>query len=141
MIAGNYLPAMGYVVKTNLLRSIGAWTDDNMVEDWDIWLKLSKEYKFYFVNENVAFYRLHDSNTVSTSTIKLTLDSIKLLKRESRYAISNGYSQQLYEGLASQDLSLMKLRSKFFINSFLRNVFSYEYCKHFLKKICLHFFK
>jgi alpha-1,3-rhamnosyltransferase len=141
LIAGNYLPAMSYVVKTDLLRSVGAWTEGNMVEDWDLWLKLSKKYKFYFINENVAFYRLHDSNAIYTNSEKLTLDSIKLLERERGYAIENDYSQQFYEGLATQDLSLMKLMSKFFIRNFLRNVFSYKYDMFFMKKLFLYIFK
>jgi alpha-1,3-rhamnosyltransferase len=141
LIAGNYLPAMSYVVRTELLRSVGAWMEGNRVEDWDVWLKLAKKYKFYFINTSVACYRLHDANSIYANSVKLTLDSIKLLKRERNYAISHGYSQQYFDGLALQDLSLMRLRSKFFIKSFLGNIFSVSYCKSFLKNIYLRILK
>lgn len=140
LISGNYLPAMSFVVKTDLLRSVGGWMKDNKVEDWELWLKLAKKYKFSFVNTSVASYRLHDLNSISTNTVGLTLDTIKLLEREKMYALSSGYYQQFYEGVALQDFSLLKLRSIFFIKNFIRNVFNIEYRKFFLKKIYTFFF-
>jgi len=140
LISGNYLPAMSFVVKTDCLKSVDGWMRGNKVEDWELWLKLAKKYKFSFVNKNVAFYRLHDSNSIYTNTVQLTLDTIKLLKREKMYAMSNGYSQQFYEGVASQDLSLLKLRSFFFIKNFVKNIFNFEYCKSFVKKIYVYAF-
>lgn len=82
LLSGNYLPAMSAVVKLDKIRKIGGWTNGNTIEDWEMWLKLSKKYKFTFIDKSVAFYRWHESNTIKTNTTHLEVDSMKLILKE-----------------------------------------------------------
>lgn len=91
LIAGNYLPAMSYVIKLDKIREVGAWTSGNTIEDWEMWLKLSKQYKFAYVDEPVALYRWHDTNSMKTNTLQLEIDTMNLLLRDKDYAVLHNY--------------------------------------------------
>lgn len=101
LLAGNYLPAMSYVIKLDKIREVGAWTSGNTIEDWEMWLKLSKNYKFAYIDEPVAFYRWHDSNTCKTMKFELVRDSLQLLEEEKNYAFSKGYKSAFYTTLVN----------------------------------------
>ncbi|MCT7466319.1 glycosyltransferase family 2 protein [Aliarcobacter cryaerophilus] len=106
LLAGNYLPAMSYVIKLDKIREVGAWTSGNTIEDWEMWLKLSKDYKFAYIDEPVAFYRWHDSNTCKTMKFELVIDSLKLLEVEENYAFSKGYKSTFYTTLVNLVIQL-----------------------------------
>ena len=90
LLAHNYLPAMSCVVKTDLIRKVGAWTEGNASEDWELWRKLSKHYRFLYLDISVALYRWHDSNSVKISSPKLKLCSLSLLTLERQYCAQHG---------------------------------------------------
>ena len=106
LLAGNYLPAMSYVIKLDKIREVGAWTSGNTIEDWEMWLKLSKDYKFAYIDEPVAFYRWHDSNTCKTMKFELVRDSLQLLEEEKNYAFSKGYKSAFYTTLVNLVIQL-----------------------------------
>ena len=54
LLEGNYLPAMSAVIKLEQIKEVDAWTSGNTIEDWEMWLKLSKKYKFAYVDKSVA---------------------------------------------------------------------------------------
>ncbi|MBE0491150.1 MAG: glycosyltransferase family 2 protein [Sulfurospirillum sp.] len=106
LLAGNYLPAMSYVIKLDKIREVGAWTSGNTIEDWEMWLKLSKDYKFAYIDEPVALYRWHDSNTCKTMKFELVRDSLQLLEEEKNYAFSKGYKSAFYATLVNLVIQL-----------------------------------
>lgn len=82
ILKGNYLPAMSVLWRRSALISVGKFLDGIMLEDWDMWLKMSKRYKGVFVDKIVASYRWHDKNSIKTSFIPLVRSMNFLLKRE-----------------------------------------------------------
>lgn len=104
LIVGNYLPAMSNLVRTGAVVEAGGWTPGNMVEDWEMWLKLSKKARFLYVDRFVALYRWHESNTMKTSLGKLRCGIVTLLAREKQYCAENGLAnfwQEEYAGTLS----------------------------------------
>ena len=89
LLFGNYLPAMSSLIRTNELREAGDWAKGNILEDWEIWLKLSKKYKFAFVDEAVALYRWHPFNTQKIAPEKFGSSCFKLIEGERGFCISN----------------------------------------------------
>ena len=58
----------------------------NLLEDWEMWLKLAKRYRFLYVDENVALYRWHDLNSFKADGGAPVLRSLLLLvEREKDY--------------------------------------------------------
>lgn len=99
LLGRNYLPAMSAVIKLEKIKEVDAWTSGNTIEDWEMWLKLSKKYKFAYVDEPVALYRLHESNTCKIMKYELVRDSINLLESDKNYAIDNGFKNILFMSL------------------------------------------
>jgi alpha-1,3-rhamnosyltransferase len=89
IIEGNYLPAMSCVLKTGAVRRVSGWTKGNPLEDFEMWLKLSKTYTFRYVNESVAFYRRHDSNTIKISSTEILLATLKIYRKEKSYCVDH----------------------------------------------------
>ncbi|MFA9238579.1 MAG: glycosyltransferase family 2 protein [Candidatus Paceibacteria bacterium] len=106
LLGGNYLPAMSAVIKLEQIKEVDAWTSGNTIEDWEMWLKLSKNYKFAYIDEPVALYRWHDSNTCKTMKFELVRDSIQLLEDEKEYAFSRGYKSVFYATLVNLVIQL-----------------------------------
>lgn len=122
LLIGNYLPAMSFLIKLDKIKEVGAWTSGNTIEDWEMWLKLSKNYKFAYIDEPVALYRWHENNTVKTMKFELIRDSIKLLENDKSYALHKGYENVFYGTLIDLVLQLRKYDRSIFLS----NVFKYS---------------
>lgn len=107
LLAGNYLPAMSTLVRTESIRKVGGWTSGNCVEDWELWLKLAKEYRFAYVDQIVALYRLHGSNATKVKREQILRDSIWLLENEKEYALKKNLHRYFFPAYQF-NLSLLK---------------------------------
>ncbi len=101
LLGHNYLPATSNLLKTELIRQVGAWTKGNPSEDWEMWLKLSKQFRFKYVDEPLTLYRWHDSNSIKGNSSRLKLCSLLLTKKEKQYCEKNALSQIWREAYAS----------------------------------------
>ena len=107
LLAGNYLPAMSTLVRTESIRKVGGWTSGNCVEDWELWLKLAKDYRFAYVDQIVALYRLHGSNATNLKREQILTDSIWLLENEKEYALKKNLHRYFFPAYQF-NLSLLK---------------------------------
>jgi alpha-1,3-rhamnosyltransferase len=90
LIDGNYLPAMSNIVRTAAISEVGGWTAGNLIEDWEMWLKLSKRYSFVYVDVPVASYRWHEDNTVKAGGgVPAIYSSLSIVEREKKYCKEN----------------------------------------------------
>jgi alpha-1,3-rhamnosyltransferase len=89
LIESNYLPAMSNVLRTAAISEAGGWTRGNALEDWEMWLKLSKRYKFCYVDEPLALYRSHEHNTAKNQALVIRA-ALRLIAREGEYCRTNG---------------------------------------------------
>ena len=89
ILKGNYIPAMSTLIKKEVLVKVGLYEEDLILEDWSMWLKLTKRYEVKFVDKIVAFYRWHDSNTSKVMSKQLAVDVIEILDREKKYCFQN----------------------------------------------------
>lgn len=143
LIIGNYLPAMSYVVKTDLLRKVGGWSEDNIIEDWDMWLKISKVAKFLFVDKPVALYRIHNTNTVILEKKKIKIYHIKLIEREKEY-LRNLNKEFFFKVYTNYLILCIKCDKKKFISEIL-SIKEIKFIKYFVlelfKKIIKKFWR
>ncbi|NLH39962.1 MAG: glycosyltransferase [Elusimicrobia bacterium] len=143
LIRGNYLPAMSYLVKTSLLRKVGGWRNDNSIEDWEMWLKLSKRDKFLFLDLPVAKYRVHSSNSTKILEIRKRIikDSFKILKNEKKYLCSINMKSLYWERFVYHLLAIRKYYKLEFILDFIINIYNPYFWIHLCKKLINRFKK
>jgi alpha-1,3-rhamnosyltransferase len=133
-LKGNYLPAMSYIAKLDKIKDVGGWTDKNTIEDWEMWLKLSKKYKFAYIDKPVALYRLHQNNSTKTHAKDIVLDCLRILKKEKQYAIINNFENEYYEQLIRIVFELRRFSFCHFLVELFRNVTQYTFVKMLIKK-------
>ncbi len=66
LLRGNYIPAMSILYKKRILDEIGPWDENLSFEDYDMLLRISKNYNFIFDDQVSAVYRMHAKNTHKT---------------------------------------------------------------------------
>jgi len=120
LLAANYLPAMSNIVRTMAIKDIGGWTNGNILEDWEMWLKLSKQYRFSYIDQPLALYRLHGLNSCSAITHELMHSSLVLITKEKTYCSQNSLVTDWEESL-NFNLFILSRSRRFFLN---RNMFS-----------------
>lgn len=93
LIKGNYLP-VGMMFNKKTLLSVGAWNENLMLEDHDLWLRMSKVHKFEYTNTIVSKYRLHESNTLKKYKHILIKNAIKTLINEKKFIQQYGVKKE-----------------------------------------------
>ena len=109
-LLGNYIPAMATILHSEALKDVGLFDEGNFIEDYDMWLKLSRRYKFKYVQKVVACYRIHESNSVKVLRKELVLSTTKLLIREKPYSYRNGLKKKWETGYSGSLIGLLKTK-------------------------------
>lgn len=82
----HYLPAPTQMIRTDILRKVGGYNSDLLIEDWYMWLKLSINGEIYYMSNILCLYRIHSSNT-SKNLVKM---------QEGRLAVLNCFKENIY---------------------------------------------
>jgi len=133
LLSGNYLPAMSTLYRKQALESVALFTEDIPIEDWDIYMKISKKYNMKYVDTIVAKYRWHDSNNFKVNKSGMNIGMLKILEKEREYAISRGYRHIWLKTYANRLILLFRFKE-------YRNIFKYIHCNDILG-LSLHFLK
>lgn len=107
----NYLPAMSALYVRKALLEIGGFTDELRLEDWDIYLRLLQRYQIKVLPKKVAYYRLHNENSIFVENIKLLKDTLTVLFCQRDYSLSSGYKKIWYWKLYDTYYSLLRKRA------------------------------
>jgi glycosyltransferase involved in cell wall biosynthesis len=57
-----YIPAMSVLIRRSALERVGNYDETLAFEDYDMWLRLARHYKFWFEAEANTLYRIHENN-------------------------------------------------------------------------------
>lgn len=63
LMVDNFIPAMSVLIKSKNIKDIGGWDENLTYEDYDMWLRLSRDFNFIFDHEPSCKYRIHENNT------------------------------------------------------------------------------
>ena len=86
-LLGNYI-SVGPLIRKEYLYDVGLYDNSCMLEDLDMWLKLTKCFKILLIEEPLFFYRVHGSNVTIKSSKNIKRSHIDLLKKEKQYCYS-----------------------------------------------------
>lgn len=126
-LSNYFLPAPSTLIRIKVLREIGGYDENRVVEDWDMWLKLSKYGDVFFMEEILSLYRLHGSNT--SKNIQLMNDErIKIVykyfeHRSFNKALKNVYWINLKQSRFDNIKCFFK-SGFLFLNSFIKYFFN-----------------
>lgn len=107
------------MIRKKVIKDVGGYNANLFIEDWYMWLLLSREGKIFSMNEVLTLYRRHDSNS-SNNLSKMHFSRFEVLKffSDSEFyvkAVSNIKWLNAYEELIHIKHNRLKNISKLFI--------------------------
>ena len=66
LLRGNFIPANITMSKTEILRSLGGFDENLKLEDYDMWLRVSRKYDFLYVSNAIGDYRILGNSLIRT---------------------------------------------------------------------------
>jgi glycosyltransferase involved in cell wall biosynthesis len=80
LFKNNYISTLNILHKKTCIEKVGLFNEDlTVLEDWDMWMRLANEYRFYQINEITGEYRWHEDNRTNEKLLEIFfLESIML---------------------------------------------------------------
>ena len=123
LLTYNFIPALTATVPRKTFLELGKLDPDIMIEDWEYWLRISRKYKVDYINESLAYYRMH-SNNISKNSKKMIVASWQILMKyaseKSHQKIINRFATQRFydkslNGLGRELYEKYQHKSKFIV--------------------------
>jgi glycosyltransferase involved in cell wall biosynthesis len=91
LLNSNFIPAMSVLIKTHCVKELGGYDENISYEDYDLWLRMSRKYKFYYSDFVSCSYRLHDNNMHSSPEFKIKqmINSYHIFKKHLDLKVPN----------------------------------------------------
>ena len=70
LIERDCIPSVTVMIRKEVMEELGGYNENTVVEDLDMWLKVSSLYKIAYLDEYFAYYRWHKQN-MTTFTLKM----------------------------------------------------------------------
>lgn len=81
LLKGCFIGAVGVLVKRSCFEKVGKYDEQLPFEDWDMWLRISKEYKFLYSPKISARYRRHRKTFFETRKRQTEEGALQLLNK------------------------------------------------------------
>jgi len=125
------------VVKKEVFNKIGFFDENIKVgEDWDMWMRIAREYDFDFVSEPLFKYYLHNSNITNTLSFERQEKDLRyIFERYKKYYELNPciYSARLKnDGIRYLLIGKHKIGKKYFLKSIKRNPLNFKSYFYFM---------
>ena len=66
LLDANFVPAMTTMVRARCYEVVGRYDETLAYEDWDMWLRIAREFEFAYLPRVVALYRKHSRSLSNT---------------------------------------------------------------------------
>lgn len=89
----NRIAACTVMLKFDVYKEVGYFDESLKIEDWDMWLRISNKFDIGYIDEPLAYYRVHEYNSTSPSgNLKMIDDKLKIVNK---WKSSSSYSKAL----------------------------------------------
>ncbi|UOQ97085.1 glycosyltransferase [Hymenobacter sp. 5317J-9] len=81
MLKTNFLGAMTVLIRRECIDRVGPFDENLAYEDWDMWLRLSREFEFQYLPEVTCQYRVHGNSVLHRRKAVIIDSSLRLLQK------------------------------------------------------------
>lgn len=78
---GNFIPAMTTMVRRSCYERVGGYDEDLYFEDWDMWLRIARQYEFWYEDTVSARYRVLASSMCRANPEKMLSAGIQICRK------------------------------------------------------------
>ena len=86
LLSANFIPAMSTLVRRKCYDKVGLYDEELGYEDWDMWLRIAREFQFLYNPPATAHYRIHGSSATFKRRQQMLESSLKLLQKHRGYS-------------------------------------------------------
>ena len=80
LLRGNYITNSTVIIRHDILKELGLLTENPLLrEDYEMWLRIARQFQIKGIDLSLIRYRIHPSNTASNFA-KETLKTIRTVK-------------------------------------------------------------
>jgi len=87
LLKANFVPATSTLVRRSCYEKVGLYDENLNYEDWDIWLRIAREFEFLYVPRVEAIYRVHNKSATYTRRLQIEESSLVLLCKHLDYSV------------------------------------------------------
>lgn len=98
LLQGNHVVG-SFMVRRDVFNTVGLFDENLTVEDWDMWLRISKVSRIHHINRSLTYYRIHQEN--SLSRVKTQEGLFRFYLKHSDAFIKYGLTEELSVGLTN----------------------------------------
>lgn len=106
LMEGNFIPAMTTLIRRECYSQVGIYDEELCLEDWDMWLRISRHFKFKYFPEPTAKYRIVSNSMVRARSAEIQATCnwmlVKYLRRGWLSGEIRRYAASLQESRACQ---------------------------------------
>lgn len=62
LLRRNFINSIGVMMRAESLQAVGNFDENSLIEDWDMWLRLSQKYELGFIDQRLVYYGKQPSN-------------------------------------------------------------------------------
>lgn len=81
-----FIPAPGTFMRTNVLKEI-RFDESLLIEDWDMWLQISKKYKIKGIASAMTQYRIHRNSVYQTKSPSYLDHELRVVRKHLGFSI------------------------------------------------------
>jgi glycosyltransferase involved in cell wall biosynthesis len=78
LLEGNFIPGMTTLIRRNCYNEVGLYDEDLPWEDWDMWLRIARQYSFLYSPIPSAKYRLHEKSFSHSDPGRLLKEAMRI---------------------------------------------------------------
>lgn len=129
------------MLRLDMVKEVGGYNPNILVEDWYMWLKLAERGKVYCLSDKLALYRIHSSNTTRDSQFiyENNLKTLNFYKEHELYSKSYAKLTWTYIIWVGQEDKLKSLKLLYnYVKEYPSEIFSRNFlvfCKYIFFRI------
>ena len=81
LLRGLYLPTVTTTVRREALEAVGPHDETLFSEDLDMWLRISRHFRFVYLPGNLGAYRVHNRSAVHTNRLSLNETYFRIYRK------------------------------------------------------------
>lgn len=81
------------MLRTKAFADVGDWDEEfESCQDWDMWIRITKQYNVAFVNEQLVNYHIHNSGNIGDSVDRYIQGLERILSKNWTYYVDHKYA-------------------------------------------------
>jgi alpha-1,3-rhamnosyltransferase len=140
LVERNPIPAMTVLLRKDIWEACGGYSEDTIIEDLDMWLKVAYRYRIGYLDDYSAYYRWHGNNATA-DTLSME-NAVWAILQNRRDMMSPPFAKKMLARRASISFNILSRRHKKAAWGFLKKNCSYwdgfilkNYAKGFFKLV------